>query len=385
MTCKFCHTALPDHAVYCYHCGRKQQSSPRSRRRRPKTQGTITKLSGRRKPYWARLPAEYDGSSIVRKSLGCFATHAEAAEALGKAMYEPKSAKVSEITLQDIYDRFVESNYFENLSASGQASHRGAWKHLVPYADIHVVSINKEIFQKSVDAMKTKGLKRETIAKVRNLSSLLCKEAMGLGLISVNYGQLVQLPRSDSAAAQPFSSSELKALWQSSDSGNKTAMIVLILVYTGMRPGELLGIDINTHLHVDGPYWFFQTGSKTDAGKDRIIPIPPVIRPFISALINHREIGPLIPTTNGKHYRVDNWRSRFFNPLMELLGLQNHTPYSCRHTYADLQKRRHVPPEIMMEIMGHEDYATTVEKYQTTTEEDIALICAAADGLERPF
>ena len=70
---------------------------------------------------------------------------------------------------------------------------------------------------------------------------------------------------------------------------------------------------------------------------------------------------------------------------MEHLGLEGYTPYSCRHTYADLQKRKQVSPEIMMRIMGHADYSTTVEKYQTTTEDDIARICEAADGFERPL
>lgn len=69
---------------------------------------------------------------------------------------------------------------------------------------------------------------------------------------------------------------------------------------------------------------------------------------------------------------------------MGRLGFLGHTPYSCRHTYADLQKRKQVPPEIMMEIMGHKDYSTTVERYQTTAYEDIVRICTLADGFERP-
>lgn len=69
---------------------------------------------------------------------------------------------------------------------------------------------------------------------------------------------------------------------------------------------------------------------------------------------------------------------------MEQLGLSGHTPYSCRHTYADIQKRRKINPEIMMEIMGHEDYATTVEHYQTTTDEDLDRIFSAVDGISRP-
>ena len=69
---------------------------------------------------------------------------------------------------------------------------------------------------------------------------------------------------------------------------------------------------------------------------------------------------------------------------MEELGFSQHTPYSCRHTYADIQKRRNIDPEIMMEIMGHEDFSTTVEFYHTTTYEDSDRIFSAVDGIRRP-
>lgn len=387
MTCAYCRTTLPADAVYCHACGRKQTSAPaagRRRHRRSQHQGTITKLSGRKKPYWARMPANYSGNTVTRKSLGCFATKAEAAEALGRAMYATEEAQHAPATLQTIYEYFEQSHYFEQLSKSAQGNHRTAWKHLSSCANIPVANINKETFQQPINALHAQGLKRETLAKIRNLASLLCKEAMGLGLITVNYGQLVQLPKNDTEPPIPFSSAELKILWQSADAGDKDAMTVQVLNYTGMRPSELLNVDIAQHLHADGKYWYFHAGSKTPAGEDRFIPIPQLIHPLISALVDKRTSGPLIASPTGKKWRLDNWRPRCFDPLMERLHLENHVPYSCRHTYTDLQKRRNVSAEIMMSIMGHTDYGTTVERYHSTTSEDISRICAAVDDLSRP-
>lgn len=329
------------------------------------------------------MPAEYDGAAS-RKSLGCFATRREAAEALGRAIYAQQEAATAKITLTDLYQQFADSHYYASLSKSAQTSHRSAWGHLTAVADTPVVDINKSTFQHPVDLLHQQGLKRETLAKVRNLASLLCKEGMGLGLLTVNYGQLVQLPRADTEPPTPFTSAELKTLWAAADNGNTDAMAVLVLCYTGMRPGELLTTKIEEGLHIDTPDWYIYGGSKTDAGRDRIIPLPTVIRPIITSLVANRIAGPLIASPTGKHYRLDNWRPKCFNTLMDALHLVGHVPYSCRHTYADLQKRRKVEPEIMMEIMGHEDYSTTVEHYHTTTDEDISRICAAADGLTRP-
>lgn len=388
MECKYCHQNIPDDAKYCHLCG-KQQIVQRKRhhRHRPQSQGTITKLSGKRtKAYWVRLPVDYTSGEPVRESLGCFSTYAEAAEALSKALYVPEKAKRKQknVTLEEIYNRFLDSHYYESLSKSAQASHRTAWKYIYPCATVPVSEINKDTFQKSIDSMRNAGLKRESMAKVRNLTSLLCKEAMGMGLMSVNYGQLVQLPKSDTEPAKPFSCEQIKQLWQAADAGDKDAMTILVLIYTGMRPGELLSIDIAMHLHIGGQHWYIQHGSKTAAGRDRIIPLPKILHPIIEQLVDGRTSGPLIAAEQGGFWRLDNWRPRRFKPLIERLGIENRTVYSCRHTYADLQKRRQVAPEIMMEIMGHTDYGTTVERYHTTTDEDITRICAAADGFERP-
>lgn len=389
MECIHCHKDIPSNAKYCHLCGKLQtMQSKRHRRHRPQSQGTITKLGGyRANPYWARLPADYSSGQPVRESLGCYPTYAAAAEALTKTMYTPEQNehKQRTVTLQDIYDRFVSSHYYESLSKSAQGNHRTAWKHICQQCgDVDVSIVNKETFQKQIDNMRVDNYRRETLAKVRNLCSLLCREAMGLGLMTVNYGQLVQLPKSDVEPAKPFSSSQIKLLWEVSDMQDKDAMTVLVLIYTGMRPGELLSTDIATHLHMEDPYWYIQHGSKTAAGRNRIIPIPKILHSIIVQLVDDRDFGPLIAAEQGGYWRLDNWRPRRFNPLMERLGLNGFTPYATRHTYANLQKRKQVSPEIMMRIMGHADYSTTVEKYQTTTVEDIARICEAADGFERP-
>lgn len=389
MECKYCSKTIPNDSKYCQHCGKEQDAKPkRHRRHRPQSQGTITKLSGRRaNPYWVRLPADYSSGVPVRESLGCFPTYAAAAEALSKALYVPKEeaqSKQKSLTMQDMYDRFITSNYYSQLSKRAQGSHRSAWKHLAQCKNVPVSQINKDTFQVPINAMREAQLKRETLAKVRNLASLLCKEAMGMGLINVNYGQLVQLPRTDTEPAKPFSSEQIRRLWEAADAGDRDAMTVLVLIYSGMRPGELLSTDIAQHLHMDGPYWYIQHGSKTAAGRNRIIPLPKILQPIIEQLVDGRTSGPLITAEQGGFWRLDNWRPRRFNPLMERLGLHGYTPYSARHCYADLQKRRHIAPEIMMEVMGHSDYSTTVEKYHTTTYEDISRICAAADGFERP-
>lgn len=386
MDCIKCHAHLPDDALYCHLCGKKQTKSKRVRHaKRCASLGSITKLPGRRaKPYWARLPAGYIEYSTVRHSVGCYATYAGADRALREALLKPLQIKALPYTLQDIYDRFIESEYFEQLAVTSQNTHKNAWKNLKACANVPITAVTTETFQNAVNAMKARKLKRETLAKMRNLASLLCKESMSLGLLTVNYGQLVQLPRQDKTPQLPFTGEQLKLLWKAADGADCDAMAVLILCYTGMRPGELLGMRIEQHLHLSDDTPHIQTGSKTDAGRNRIIPIAPLILPFIHTLAAYRITGPLIATPNGKAFNLANWRNRCFKPLMERLGITGRTPYTCRHTFANLQKRRKVDPEIMMEVMGHEDYSTTVEHYHATTDEDVETLYQAFSGMTRP-
>lgn len=387
MLCKRCRAELSDNSIYCHICGKKQVSQPRRRPHRCKSQGTITKLPGNRKnKYWARLPLDTASSLTERKSIGCFPTYNDAAEALAKAMYihDAEMCKFENYTLQDLYEHFIQGNYFCSLSKSGQSAHRSAWAHLSSISQVLVSNITKETFQHPIDELQKTGKKRETMAKVRNLCSLLCHEAMGMGLLLTNFGKLVQLPSNDRSSALPFSSIDLKKIWSKADEGDATAAAVLIMNYTGMRPGELLSLDISTHIHKHGNQIYFMTGSKTKAGKNRIIPIPDILYVHIDSLINGRVHGPLVAATGGGFYRLDNWRPRCFNRLMNELSLVGYTPYSCRHTYADIQKRRNIDPEIMMVILGHEDYSTTVEFYHSTTDEDLDRIFSAVDGITRP-
>ena len=277
-------------------CGKRQTVKRRKQRRRPRAQGTITKLEGRRNPYWARLPVDHSTGIPVRESLGCFPTYTAAAEAIAKSLYVPgqRQVKKKTVTLQEIYDHFLNSHYYMGLTKGSQCAYRTSWKHFEKCAHVPVTEINRDTFQIPIDVLYKEGAKRETLAKIRNTASLLCREAMGLNLIHVNFGRLVQLPRADTEPAKPFSTEQIERIWDVSDY-DKDAMAALMLIYTGMRPGELLSTDIAQHLHTDGEYWYIQHGSKTTAGRNRIIPLPKILHPIVLKLKENRAAGPLVP------------------------------------------------------------------------------------------
>lgn len=107
------------------------------------------------------------------------------------------------------------------------------------------------------------------------------------------------------------------------------------------------------------------SGSKTEAGKNRIIPVAAFGLPAYQAL---RDVAianncpRLIDAYSGnKTYR--NYYKRDWQKLMESLGIENMAPYNCRHTYATLAAQSGIKPEILQKIFGHADYNTTAGVY----------------------
>lgn len=74
-----------------------------------------------------------------------------------------------------------------------------------------------------------------------------------------------------------YSDEEIKTLWSKLYEINNVD-IILIMIYTGLRPTELLEI-LTENVHLEEKYMI--GGIKTDAGNDRIIPLNDKIIPLI--------------------------------------------------------------------------------------------------------
>ena len=102
------------------------------------------------------------------------------------------------------------------------------------------------------------------------LFNVLFAYAMKNDIVEKNYSQYVDVgKREGKINRKPFNQNEIQKIFDNVDKIDYMDTI-LIMIYTGLRVGELLDIKIK-NVHLDERYMI--GGFKTEAGTDRIIPI----------------------------------------------------------------------------------------------------------------
>ena len=138
-----------------------------------------------------------------------------------------------------------------------------------------------------------------------------------------------------------------------------------------MRPGEIQGIKLKD-VYIKDRYMI--GGSKTAAGKNRIIPIAESILPFIKEwykLSNFQRHEYLLPKDTPKHLLVAirNYLNKHF------LG---HLPHDGRHTCATLLIHIGVSEATTKTILGHRHSDVTNQVY---IHKDVSELVAAVNKL----
>lgn len=386
MLCVKCKKDIPDGAPFCCWCGKRQAAEPRKTRRRARGSGSICKDPRNVKtPYIARTAPVIKGTH--GKYLGSFATVKEAQAAITE--YEQgKYNDLHNIELCEVFERW--SNvHFDTLTDSGRQGYKAAYKsiaelHRRPFRDIKAAD-----FQRVIDYHAAQGASRSKLEKIRQLCSQLCKWAMQNDIIDKNYASFVKLPKVTAEKVKGvFTSAEISTLWEHSQ--DKRARFVLLMIYTGLRIGEVSAI-LPENVHIDEGYII--GGEKTDAGRDRVIPLPPNV-PEIARFVREWLTAP-----NGSPFGVpaDSLRQYWFYPLLAELHMidppvynpktrkQEYksprlTPHCCRHTFASRAAAAGMRPDDLQKIIGHADYATTADIY---VHQNIDTLIAAMSRISK--
>lgn len=340
--------------------------------RNPNGYGTIYKMKGnRRKPWIVKKTLKWelkDERCIQKyKTIGYFETREKAMIALASYNENPYNVETSKLTFKEVFEEFKEIK-FRKISQSNINGYNLGFKYAKALHDKIFTQIKTIHLQKAIDSCKlSHGSKR----KIKVLFNQLYKFAMQNDIIQKDYSSYIELRNTDNTSSRiPFTKEEIERLFEIENQIPFTDTI-LIMIYTGLRIGELLTIECN---NVDIKNRTIRGGIKTEAGKDRLIPINNKI---LNMVANRCNTGHKYLITNIKDERMkyDNYYKERFIPIMEQLGMK-HKPHDCRHTFATLMSNSEANEVSIRKIIGHSSYQTTEKIY---THKDIEELKKAID------
>jgi integrase len=366
-----CRHEFADTFQFCPYCG-KAAAAPKRKRRRANGEGSIRK---RGSTYTARVVVGWrptdDGFAPVRIERGGYKTISEAANAIPLIREAAKSktstvhgVDYTRILMRDLYARMIERDE-RRITRSTINCYKAAYKHYADIWGMPFADLNTEDWQLCVDDCPHGSRTRENM---KALGTKLYKYANELRVFGTSTGtdfaRFVWIDRADKESRQPFTLDEVARIRAAARSGNQGAQLILIMCATGFRPSEFLSL---THDSYDPKTNQLRGGAKTEAGKNRIVPVHPSVKPYVAA--RYLSGAPYLFGNGSEPFTLQHFRDTVFYPTLEALGIQPvpkpgtkpaRTPYSTRHTFATLMKSVPGADRDKAALMGHTSYEMTL-------------------------
>lgn len=376
---------------------------PRNSRfkRRPNNSGTVVKLSGkRRNPFCARVMSDERDIITGKKKqicIGTFASREEALNALSIYSLKRSSSITNEEarniapnlfdriqektkkrvpTFKDIY-HILDEEEFSKLSKSARNGYASWIKHFETIYNRPIDNITLADLQYIFDNDKSKN---GTQIHMKALCSKIFEYAVIHQYISRDFDYTSYIRTAEfkqSTKHYPFTIDEIKELKTINTS---EAHLMLIYIYTGLRAGELLNINRN-NIHINEPcnddgsnklISYIVTGSKTEAGKNRVVPI-------------HNDIKQLVIDELLKSDKrlVDCTYTTLNSTVLSAVNgylKATHTMHDTRQTFASLCQLSNVDIYVRKKVLGHKlnditfDIYTNASKNKLWTEVNKIII-----------
>lgn len=350
MQCRKCREEIPDGSIYCMYCGAKQVREKRKALKRANGTGTVYKLQERRKRPWVAAK-----NKVI---IGYYETKTAALDALSRLAGRSIEERYN-MTFAEVFEAWKLEHYKE-LTKSGQSQYDISFKVFAPLHNKKFRDLRTADFQAVINPHMEK--KHSTVSKYKQLITQMSKWAIREELITTNFASFVKLPENVKKEKEVFSDEDIRKL---EADGSEAAKIILMLIYTGMRIGELFSLP-RADYHGD----YVVGGEKTDAGRNRIIPIRPEGRKYFQYFAGIADGDLLLSGYSGQRV-LANYRRRDYYPLLDKLGIERKTPHATRHTYASRARKVGMQPEILQKILGHADYSTTANIYVHTDIDEL--------------
>lgn len=332
--------------------------------RLPNGFGSVYKLSGnRRKPYVAQKTNGYDANNKRQYTIiGYYETKEEGLIALAEYNKNPYSLQ-PKMTFAEVYDKWSERK-FENISRSNINGYKASYKICDKIKDLKMTDVKLSHLQGVVD---NSGKNYPTLKKLKIMLNQIFDYAVQHDIISrdnhkVEFLDIGKATKSDKHYR--FTDDEIKVLFKWAEKpDNIYIRLILMLIYSGVRPGELFNVKRDRVNLKERSFWI-------DRGKNdnavRKVPIHDKVFSFFEQWYNKGNEY-LITQLNGKNFRFDTnhgqYVDTYWKPILEEMGIytyindkgesKEHAPDDTRHTFTTMWHEKHLDEAMRRKIQGH--------------------------------
>lgn len=306
--------------------------------------GSIVFLTGnRRRPYWVKKPDGFTEKGYVKyKTIGYFETYEEAYIELCEYNRSPYDIETRQITFQQASERFLEEykQFPTNGAMPSDSTIKGyerVHRLCAPLYERKLIDIKASEYQAFLGSI-TAGSQ----SVVRAYLNMLCRWAVQNEILTNNPAGALRKTAVTTPKRNPFTVEEVRAIWDSPPSDVRT--LACVLLYTGMRSGEIFTITQRTEQCI-------VAGSKTTAGRERLIPIHPRIKDMIADV-------------------PGNWRYVSQITAAFEKAYPGHTPHDCRRTFVTRCLECGIDPVVSRKIVGHAAKDVHEANYTLLTNQD---------------
>lgn len=264
--------------------------------------------------------------------------------------------------------------------------------------------LNATIIQTSlIDRMNDEGYSKSSIKKAKEALNVCLRYAsdpsirnipfnpMSLVDLPVEYTKVERTKKEMRIALEDIHKIEnaIKLKYSNGKYIFRNGYAVLLVLFTGMRAGEALALtwddydEVNHTLNINKTIivehndaaeikykTVIQNSAKTKTS-ERTISLNNQAINAINELKKISRGNYIIDTNKGGLIPLSNFERNFQKLLKKAEVKKHHTLHDLRHTYASLLRQADVDIEVISEILGHKRVDLTIDKYITTTDEDI--------------
>jgi len=290
----------------------------------------------------------------IYRTKGGFRTKTEALEYIptlkGTQGQSIKPINLKNIKLKAMWDGYQTTSMYKKLGKNTKSALMTAWNKL---AQIHNHDIRTLSIKEMQDVIDTKAATFDPAKDMQAVLSHCYKWAMMQNppLATINYARMLTMPENEPKETVPFNQNETDKLWGGYGNGDMVAALALLMIYSGMMPGELM-IAEKAMINWDKQI-ITGAGLKTAYRKKTPIIIADFIVPVLRDICNHSKENRICWLKRDDFYVAFYEMTNRYDCRPEL------TPYSCRHSTATALALLGVSESIMMKIMRQKKITTT--------------------------